>query len=806
MMKVVLSKLLRIACLLVVFAVIHTAFVNSAYAQKEAIKRTSSGVYYLEHLPKNYRSSNEKFPVMIFLHGQGERGNGSGAIKKITKWGPPRRIEEGDDMTFKVNGKSFSLVVISPQLRTNQSNWSPGAVDDIINYVLRNYKVDPDRLYLTGLSLGGGGVWYYAVSNYNKPNKLAAVAPIAGFLNGSTNMKNLKNLADNNVPVWAFHNKRDNVIPMSRGKAPIDKLKSFRPKETPRFTVYNKSGHNSWTNAYQTNHSVHSPNVYEWLLAHKRGGGSQPSSSAKNAAPVADAGADQTIKLPKNYITLDGRDSKDEDGSIKKYTWSKVSGSSANIASASSSKTTVKSLKAGTYVFQLTVKDNDGATSSDKVTIKVNDKDAPDDVSTPVADGGSSGKNGLHYNYYEGDIRKVADFGKQKVKKSGTVNNFTLSPMQRKYYFGFEYTGYIKIAKAGTYTFYVTSDDGSALWIGSTKVVDNDGIHEKKEKSGKISLKAGMYPIKLNFFEHANGETLQVKYAGPGIGKKDVPNNVLFLDADDAVATSAPSSSSNSSGSASGDHGLRYKYYEGDQMDRISDVSKGKLKKKGTLSNFSIAPMQRKYYFGFEYEGYIKIDKAGTYTFSTTSDDGSALWIGSTKVVNNDRIQDETTRSGKISLKAGMYPIKVSFFEHANGETLEVKYEGPGISRRTIPNNVLYLGNTNAKTADTGKTFAAAEADAQANVLKDKFVEVNAYPNPVTDELHVNMSGTEGEAATISVIDQLGRVVYSEEKTLSGYADTFEVNVASLGLNPGIVFVQVNSPSNGKKTFKLLKQ
>ena len=94
---------------------------------------------------------------------------------------------------------------------------------------------------------------------------------------------------------------------------------------------------------------------------------------------------------------------------------------------------------------------------------------------------------------------------------------------------------------------------------------------------------------------------------GPGFGKKSVPNNVLFQDG----GTEAPAPSSPV---ATGKSGLKYKYYEGD-IRQVSDISKQKVKKQGTLSNFSLSPMQRKYYFGFEYEGYIKIEKAGEYYF-----------------------------------------------------------------------------------------------------------------------------------------------------------------------------------------------
>lgn len=808
MMKVVPIKLLT-PYLLALLPFFYASIIHSAYAQHQLAKKTSSGVWYLEHIPKNYQSSNEKFPVMIFLHGLGERGNGSGALNLVKRWGPPKHIENGHDMTFKANGKIYNFIVISPQLPTSKGSWDPAMVDGVINHVLKNYKVDSDRVYLTGLSLGGGGCWYYAVSNYNKPNKIAAIAPVAGFLSVDKSKNDTKHIADNNIPVWAFHNSGDNVVLMKLGKQPVDGLKSHKPKVAPKFTVYNSNSHNSWTNAYATNHSIHSPNLYEWLLSHKRGSASDSKPQpVKNVVPIADAGSDQSIVLPKNSAVLDGRKSKDEDGSIKKYYWRKIVGPSAIIGYSGGSYTKVTNLQEGKYIFELGVTDNTGAIAKDQVTVLVSRKDKPkeDDSSEPVADGGTKGENGLNYALYHGSWSKVSEIQGGQLMKRGVVPNFTLSPKKRESYFGFEFNGYIKIDKSGIYTFYVTSDEGSKLWIGHQEVVDNDGKHDKQERSGRISLQAGLHPIKVLFFERSKDDVLKVEYTGPGISRRSIPGSILYPTKGNGEQEEVAPAEKQPI--ASGDHGLNYRYYEG-RWYHLPGFKSEKVIKVGVVSNFDLSPRNRNDQFGFEFEGFIEIKKAGTYTFYTASDDGSALWVAGKKIANNDGLHGNKEKSGSIYLKSGKHTIQGAYFEYQGSEIFEVKYAGPGISKRTIPDNILYLGNGNARIANSSKTFSV---DKKANVvveaagLEKSFVEIIAYPNPLMDMLNIEMAGNAGEVATISLIDPLGKIVYSEQKIMEGFAETFELNLSSLGLRPGMVFLQIDALGYEQKTIKLLKK
>jgi hypothetical protein len=140
----------------------------------------------------------------------------------------------------------------------------------------------------------------------------------------------------------------------------------------------------------------------------------------------------------------------------------------------------------------------------------------------------AAGDSGLNYEYYEGDWDLLPDFDSLTTALVGKVDNFDISVRAQDDYFGFRFTGQIDIAAAGDYTFYTESDDGSQLYIGSTLVVDNDGLHGMVEQSGTISLTAGMHPITVTMFEKGGGEGLDVEYEGPGITRQPIPDDVLY--------------------------------------------------------------------------------------------------------------------------------------------------------------------------------------------------------------------------------------------------------------------------------------
>lgn len=332
---------------------------------------------FYEYKPPTY-SSTTKSPVIIFLHGIGERGDGSSTLSSVLNVGIPRNIHYNlTNMVFNYNGSNQGFVVLSPQLSYNYGNWQPFYIEEMIKYAKNNLSIDPDRIYLTGLSLGGGGVWNYASSSAAAAKGLAAIAPICGTCDWS----GLNNIAQQALPVWAFHAMDDGVVGVGCTQAAIAGINSYNPIVAPITTYYPTGNHWIWDQVYDPAN----PQLYLWFLSKSRSGSTPPPSGGGNVAPVANAGNAQTITLPTNSVSLSGGGSYDQDGTITSYAWSQVSGpGTASFVNAWASNTSVGGLIAGTYVFKLTVTDNGGLTHSANVTITVNAQAAPSNQ-PPVA-------------------------------------------------------------------------------------------------------------------------------------------------------------------------------------------------------------------------------------------------------------------------------------------------------------------------------------------------------------------------------------------------------------------------------------
>lgn len=213
----------------------------------EFVAHISTRLDYLLHLPAEYDAdAARKWPLILFLHGAGERGSDLNLLKKQ---GLPRML---------VNRPDFPFIVVSPQCPAE--NWWPtyrDALMALLKQTLLNHQVDPDRVYLTGLSMGGMGAWYLA-SEF--PNRFAAVAPICGFghvlFDFPQRIERLKN-----VPVWAFHGAKDSIIPISETENMVKVLQAVNGNV--QFTIYPEADHDSWTETYDN------PALYAWFLQHK---------------------------------------------------------------------------------------------------------------------------------------------------------------------------------------------------------------------------------------------------------------------------------------------------------------------------------------------------------------------------------------------------------------------------------------------------------------------------------------------------------------------------------------------------------
>ncbi len=242
---------------------------NGALAQ-QVPKRSPEGVGYLEYLPAGYRTSALKYPLMIFLHGMGEKGNGSDAeIWRVARNGPPKLIQDGHKMNFVVNGVEETFIVISPQLSNNYGGFVE-ILPAFIPYIFEHYKssIDRTRVYLTGLSMGGGAVWQMPT---RYPQWFTAIVPVcaAAWPDPSTPPCAI---ANNNIPVWAHHGDADNTIQLVHSQEWVRQINACTPTPNPKaeLRIYPGVGHDAWTPAYRTDNQSNTPNVYQWMLRHKK--------------------------------------------------------------------------------------------------------------------------------------------------------------------------------------------------------------------------------------------------------------------------------------------------------------------------------------------------------------------------------------------------------------------------------------------------------------------------------------------------------------------------------------------------------
>ena len=200
---------------------------------------------HLTYLPADYRLNDKKlFPLVLFLHGKGERG---GVIEQIKDSALPSRLEYEREFRNK-----FPAITIAPQCPAGEV-WSTHQLIALLDEVQSKYRVDPDRVYVTGMSMGGYGTWALA-SEF--PERFAAIAPVCG----GGDLGEIKHLT--HIPVWAFHGRKDNVVPFAESQRLVQALQPLNPQV--KFTAYPDTGHDAWTETYNN------PKLYEWLFSHIR--------------------------------------------------------------------------------------------------------------------------------------------------------------------------------------------------------------------------------------------------------------------------------------------------------------------------------------------------------------------------------------------------------------------------------------------------------------------------------------------------------------------------------------------------------
>jgi predicted peptidase len=197
----------------------------------------------LLYLPEGYDSLERSWPLLLFLHGRGERGE---MIELVKKHGPPKMIEYG---------RKFPFIVISPQCPEDQEVWPIEVLDMLLDEMVLNYRIDTSRIYVTGLSMGGTATWKLAISY---PDRFAAIVPICGRVDAQY-APVVKDL-----PIWVFHGVKDDIIPFSMSENMVAALRELG--SPVKFTIYPEANHDAWTDAYNT------PELWEWLGEQTLGG------------------------------------------------------------------------------------------------------------------------------------------------------------------------------------------------------------------------------------------------------------------------------------------------------------------------------------------------------------------------------------------------------------------------------------------------------------------------------------------------------------------------------------------------------
>jgi predicted peptidase len=196
---------------------------------------------YILEFPKN-RPTGQLMPLIIFLHGSGERGD---SVDLVRVHGPWNYVERHED---------FPFMILAPQSKEGES-WNPVTLDLLLDDVIANNPVDTNRIYLTGLSRGGFGVWDWVLY---RPDRFAAIAPICGASNFHVLAAN--KLKDTSA--WVFHGALDDIIPIEFSANLVKELRSLGADVN--FTVYPYAGHDSWTETYIN------PELYKWFLSHRK--------------------------------------------------------------------------------------------------------------------------------------------------------------------------------------------------------------------------------------------------------------------------------------------------------------------------------------------------------------------------------------------------------------------------------------------------------------------------------------------------------------------------------------------------------
>ncbi len=407
-------------------------------------------VGFYEFLPEGYNPTGTyKYPLIINMHGTGEKGNGTTQLESVLQWGLGEMVSrQHATLKFNYGGQQQAYIALFPQLAESYLDWEAFYVDSMINYAVNNLNVDVNKIFLTGYSLGGGGAWMYPTVSLANANKIAGIIPVApspGYQD-----YDLCNIANGKVAVWAHHSVDDDAIDVQYTRDAINGINSCSPVIPPLANFYPVGMHNqTWLWALDTQNIHQYPNMWEWMA-----GITRLSTPQNNVAPIATAGTDQRVLASYPVTVLNGSASRDPNDVIVNYSWTKISGpDSYLIEKPNYPVTNLINLELGNYVFRLSVTDEFGIVTSDDITVTVA-------TTLPIGLSYFKGKNNGNVNQLSWATSYEENAAHFKILKSTDGVNFS------------EIGSYP--AGKGTYSF-ADSKAARGLAYYRLKNVDNDG-------------------------------------------------------------------------------------------------------------------------------------------------------------------------------------------------------------------------------------------------------------------------------------------------------------------------------------------
>jgi predicted peptidase len=234
--------------------------------QAKIYESTNAPYGHYIYTPSSYQEDGPEFPLLIFLHGSGEKGNSSidpAKLDLVLKNGPPRLISRS------AWNPRYPMIVASPQC--HEGGWNSQRIHEFIEYVFDNYRVNKKRIYITGLSMGGYGTFSY-VGDLGNDSYATACVPICG--GGNTG----KAESFYSIPTWAFHGDADGTVVPAKSIDMINAINEFDPSPKAKLTIYPGVGHNSWSMTYDgtgmgtesNEYDTFNQSIYDWMFQYEK--------------------------------------------------------------------------------------------------------------------------------------------------------------------------------------------------------------------------------------------------------------------------------------------------------------------------------------------------------------------------------------------------------------------------------------------------------------------------------------------------------------------------------------------------------